>query len=193
MCGFRNFPCSLWNYGRSSGARAACPKGAVRPVEGARTETLLPMCHVAAFQGPLPVYETALMPRLCWMASLTQWAWVWARSGRWCREAWQAAVHGVAKSRTQLSGWTATAFPLDSWHRCLSCPEGLRVTEEKTELCASEDHPQSKNKAHTYTAPVQEIRSQAPSLPPLQAHSPPRKYLHTVNQPFSCHSLGFLS
>ena len=28
-----------------------------------------------------------------WMASVTQWTWVWASSGRW-REAWRAAVWG---------------------------------------------------------------------------------------------------
>ena len=44
-----------------------------------------------------------------WMASLTQLTWVWASSGRWKdREAWLAAVHGVAKSRMWLSEWTAT-------------------------------------------------------------------------------------
>ena len=47
-----------------------------------------------------------------WMASLTQWMtqWIWVNSGSWTpvmnREAWRAAVHGVAKSRTQLSDWT---------------------------------------------------------------------------------------
>ena len=43
-----------------------------------------------------------------WMASLTQWTWVWADSGSWwrTREAWRAAVHGVAKSQTRLSNWT---------------------------------------------------------------------------------------
>ena len=37
-----------------------------------------------------------------WMASLTQWTWVWASSGRWWRteEAWIVAVHGVAKDMT---------------------------------------------------------------------------------------------
>ena len=43
----------------------------------------------------------------CWMASPTQWTWVWVNSGSWWwREAWCAAVHGVAKSQTRLSDWT---------------------------------------------------------------------------------------
>jgi len=44
-----------------------------------------------------------------WMASLTRWTWVWASSGSWWwmdREAWHAAVNGVAKSQIQLSDWT---------------------------------------------------------------------------------------
>ena len=43
------------------------------------------------------------------MASATQWTWVWANSRR-CegQEAWNVAVHGVAKSWTQLSNWTRT-------------------------------------------------------------------------------------
>ena len=43
-----------------------------------------------------------------WMASLTQWTWVWVNSSSWwwTREAWRAAVHGVAKSQTRLSEWT---------------------------------------------------------------------------------------
>ena len=39
-----------------------------------------------------------------WMASPTLWTWVWVSSGM-DREAWRAAVHGVAKSRTRLSDW----------------------------------------------------------------------------------------
>ena len=44
-----------------------------------------------------------------WMASLTRW-----RESEWTpgvvmdREAWRAAIHGVAKSQTWLSNWTTT-------------------------------------------------------------------------------------
>ena len=43
-----------------------------------------------------------------WMASLIQWTWVWANSGRIVkdREAWSAAVH--AKNQTRLTDWTVT-------------------------------------------------------------------------------------
>ena len=41
-----------------------------------------------------------------WMASPTRWTWVWVNSRNWWWEAWRAAIHGVAKSRTQLSEWT---------------------------------------------------------------------------------------
>ena len=45
-----------------------------------------------------------------WMASSTQWTWVWASSGRWWRnrEACRAAVYEVAKSRTWLRDSTTT-------------------------------------------------------------------------------------
>ena len=45
-----------------------------------------------------------------WMASLTQWTWVWASKLVMVREAWHAAVHGVTKSQTRLSGWTEQCF-----------------------------------------------------------------------------------
>ena len=46
-----------------------------------------------------------------WMASLTQWTWVWVDSGSWWWTGrfmgwWRAAVHGVTKIRTRLSDWT---------------------------------------------------------------------------------------
>ena len=54
-----------------------------------------------------------------WMASPTQWTWVWVNSGSWW---WTgrpgAAVHGVAKNWTRLSDWTemmsllASQFPI---------------------------------------------------------------------------------
>ena len=48
-----------------------------------------------------------------WMASPTRWRWVRASSRGMVkdREAWRAAVHGVAKSQTQLSDWTPTPNP----------------------------------------------------------------------------------
>ena len=47
----------------------------------------------------------------CWMASPTQWTWVWTFVNQqmvkaW--EAWHATVHGVTKSQTQLRNWTTT-------------------------------------------------------------------------------------
>ena len=44
-----------------------------------------------------------------WMASLTQWTWVWASSGRWWRtgKPWHW-IHGVTRSRTWLSDWIST-------------------------------------------------------------------------------------
>ena len=44
-----------------------------------------------------------------WMASSIQWMWVWEDSGIVKdREAWGAAVHGVAKNGTWLRHWTTT-------------------------------------------------------------------------------------
>ena len=40
-----------------------------------------------------------------WMASLTQWTWVWVNSGSWWCTG-RPGVHGVVKSQTWLSNWT---------------------------------------------------------------------------------------
>ena len=45
-----------------------------------------------------------------WMASPSQWTWVWANSRRWWREVWRAAVRGITKSLTWLSDWIATIY-----------------------------------------------------------------------------------
>ena len=50
-----------------------------------------------------------------WMASPTQWTWIWAKSGRQWRT--EKPVHGVAcpwgcKSGTQLSNWTTAIISL---------------------------------------------------------------------------------
>ena len=46
-----------------------------------------------------------------WMASLTQWTWVWASSGRVKdREAWCAAVQGVTKNWTGFSDRTTKSI-----------------------------------------------------------------------------------
>ena len=53
-----------------------------------------------------------------WVASLTRWMWVWVNSGSWWwREAWRAAIHGVAKSQTWLSNWTE----LKALHLGMAC------------------------------------------------------------------------
>ena len=41
-----------------------------------------------------------------WMASATQWTWVWGNFRSWWWEAWRATVHGVTKSWMWLSNWT---------------------------------------------------------------------------------------
>ena len=57
-----------------------------------------------------------------WMASPTQWIWVWASSGNWWwdREVWCAVFRGVAKSQTWLSDWTELQMFRQWWDYSLS-------------------------------------------------------------------------
>jgi len=60
-----------------------------------------------------------------WMASLTQWTWVWVDSGSWwwTGRPGMPPVHGVAKSRTWLSDWTERLLHVKNWKflKLLSC------------------------------------------------------------------------
>ena len=65
----------------------------------------------------------------------TQWTWVWASSGRWWRkdrEAWRAAVHGVANSQTCLSDWTTTIL-----HSAVKTLYWLGITHKQLDLTLS--------------------------------------------------------
>ena len=62
-----------------------------------------------------------------WMVSLTQWTWVWARSGRWRRTGKTgAAVHGVTESQTQLSDWTMTTTNILEYYEHPGCCLALK-------------------------------------------------------------------
>jgi len=41
-----------------------------------------------------------------WVASLMQWTWTWANSGKWWQGGLACCTPGVAKSRTWLGAWT---------------------------------------------------------------------------------------
>ena len=46
-----------------------------------------------------------------WMASLNQWMWIWASSGRqWKTGKPDVLLHGVEKSRARPSDWTTTTI-----------------------------------------------------------------------------------
>ena len=74
-----------------------------------------------------------------WMASPTQWTWVWVDSRNCWWEAWHAAVHAVTKSRTWLSDWTELnpAFKRAGSHYHLySRGEiGCGIADPRTWLC----------------------------------------------------------
>ena len=68
-----------------------------------------------------------------WMASPTQWTWVWVNSNR---EAWHAAIHGVAKSQTRLSDWTELNWCFKWWKEVTNGQKGssiLNKTWQNTE------------------------------------------------------------
>ena len=67
-----------------------------------------------------------------WMASLTQWTWVWVNSGSWwwTERSGMLQSMGVGKSRTWLSNWTTTKVsqsPQLSW-----CKLGPRLKTTNT-------------------------------------------------------------
>ena len=46
-----------------------------------------------------------------WMGSLTEWAWVWAKSGRWGRIGKPGKLQSMGlQSRTGLTGWITTTL-----------------------------------------------------------------------------------
>ena len=69
-----------------------------------------------------------------WMASPTQWTWVWVSSGsRW----WTGkpgvlhTVHGVSKSKTQLSDWTELNITCNTFAiKMLLMPQTFQFTIE---------------------------------------------------------------
>ena len=66
-----------------------------------------------------------------WIASPTQWTWVWARSGRWWRTGRPGVLQSVGLQRVRYD-WTTVQHPLGSWrisdflpNECQSEPQSL--------------------------------------------------------------------
>ena len=58
-----------------------------------------------------------------WMASVTQWTWIWARSRRWWRTGKSGVLQSVgSQSRTGMSDWTTTGCTLrwEWWRKSFS-------------------------------------------------------------------------
>ena len=68
-----------------------------------------------------------------WMASLTQWTWVWASSGSWVmyREAWRAAVQGGHKESdtTEQLNWTSLRLDNHLAHSFSSCRSKVTLVQ----------------------------------------------------------------
>ena len=62
-----------------------------------------------------------------WIASLTQWTLSLSelRELVMDREAWRAAIHGVAESRTRLSDWTEMNWTEGGWNPRTNYPKGV--------------------------------------------------------------------
>ena len=147
-----------------------------------------------------------------WMASLTQWTWVWASSRSWWRrEAWCAAVRGVAKNRTRLSDWTE----LNYWAReCVVIPLGgcvvcahLRLTKSSSAwaapcpvlcthprgICTPSLHSLCLSAQLLWSTRFHCICSLRPTLPlPTRGPSPDSHTLTVSSSPFFILQLPFL-
>ena len=63
-----------------------------------------------------------------WMASLTQWTWVWVDSGSWWWTG-RPGIHGVSKSQTWLSNWTELTSKSVTWFSTKRPKEGRKIEE----------------------------------------------------------------
>ena len=61
-----------------------------------------------------------------WMASLTQWIWVWASSESWWWTGRPGVLQSVGHRKTQLSSWTTTATPGSEDKGCVCLKEMWR-------------------------------------------------------------------